>query len=66
MVKEALVWALALTVLAGCSSQRVYQGVYEGARVRSQLQSTPADRVGKPELPVDYQRYDALRRKESD
>jgi hypothetical protein len=47
--------------LTGCTWQKMSQGVYEGVRVRDQLGSTPAERVGKPEMPADYQQYDTMR-----
>ena len=44
-----------------CSAQSVYTGLYEGARVRKQLDTPPAERLGKPELPADYQQYEMMR-----
>jgi hypothetical protein len=56
---------LFLLVLAGCATNSIYRGVYEGVRVRSQLDSAPAESIDRPELPADYQQYDALRKERS-
>jgi hypothetical protein len=61
MTEERVIAALLALTLCGCSAKGIYQGVYEGARVRSELQATPAERVGRQELPTDYQRYDSMR-----
>lgn len=61
-VVKGVTWWTLLLLVAGCTSQGVVQGMYEGARVRNQIQSAPSERVGKPELPSDYQSYDAMRR----
>ncbi|SNB45250.1 hypothetical protein [Geobacter sp. DSM 9736] len=52
--------ALWLLMLTGCSSERLRQGMYEGFRVRNDLQTTPAEKVGRPESP-DYGEYERLR-----
>ena len=48
--------------ISGCTTKQVYQGLYEGVRVRNQLQTTPAERAGKPE-PFNYQEYEIQRNK---
>jgi len=46
--------------LSGCALD-VKQGIYEGARTRANLQSTPAERSDKPATP-DYLEYERLRK----
>lgn len=47
-----------MTILAGCTTAQVRGGMYEGLRVRNDLQQSPAERLGKPEAPSfsDYER----------
>jgi hypothetical protein len=47
---------------AACSARSVYTGLYEGTRVKNQLDTPPPERLGKPEPPVDYQQYEMLRK----
>jgi hypothetical protein len=47
---------------AACSARGVCTGLYEGARVKNQLDTPPSERFGKPELPADYQQYEMMRR----
>ena len=54
--------AVLCLLAAGCSTQCVYRGFYEGARVKNQLDSPPSERLGKPEPPADYQQYEMIRR----
>ena len=56
----ALLW---LQLLAGCTDN-VRRGIYEGFRVRNDLQNSPSERVGKQEAP-DYQQYERLRKEQS-
>ena len=51
-----------LTVLAvgGCSNYNFSRAMYEGVQTRDQLQSTPSERAGKPEM--NYHQYDAERK----
>jgi hypothetical protein len=44
-----------------CSTRSVYTGLYEGVRVKNQLDATPSERFGKPEPPADYQQYEMMR-----
>lgn len=54
---------LCLYLLAGCSTGNVSQGIYDGIKVRNDLQSSPAERYGKPETP-DYQEYERMRKEQ--
>jgi hypothetical protein len=57
------VLSIALCLLStACSAQSVYTGLYEGVRVKNQLDATPSERFGKPEPPADYQQYEMMRR----
>ena len=47
---------------AGCSNYNFSKAVYEGVQTRDQLQTTPAERAGKPE-PLNYQQYDSERKR---
>lgn len=52
--------AVCLISITACSAKQVYQGFYEGARVRGQLQTPPPERPGGLEAPT-YQQYEILR-----
>jgi hypothetical protein len=54
---------LCLQLLAGCTTSNLSRGLYEGVRVRNDLQSSPAERFGKPESP-DYQEYERMRQEQ--
>jgi hypothetical protein len=60
MTTRGVTVVVALLLFCGCNSKAIYQGIYEGSRVRQQLQTTPGERVGRQELP-DYQSYDSMR-----
>lgn len=66
MAKRCLTLVTIFACLAGCSSKGVYQGIYEGVRAKNQMDASPSERLGKPELPMDYQQYDNMRLKRSD
>ena len=51
-------------LVAGCAKNGLYQGLYDGVRVRDQLATTPAERVGKPEIP-NYQQYENMRKEQT-
>ena len=53
--------ALGLSLCSGCTTDGVRQGLYEGFRVRNDLQSSPSERIGKPES-VNYLEYERLRK----
>lgn len=54
---------MVVTLLAGCSKNYSFsRAVYDGVQTRDQLQTTPAERAGKPE-PLNYQQYDAERKR---
>lgn len=55
-----LLTALGLLFLAGCTTDHLKQGFYEGLRVRNDLQTSPAERIGKPESP-NYSEYERLK-----
>ena len=55
--------SVALCLLtAACSARSVCSGLYEGARVKNHLDTPPSERLGKPELPADYQQYETMRK----
>jgi hypothetical protein len=58
-----LVILLVLASLGGCTVDHVTQGFYEGFRVRNDLQSSPQERLGKPESP-NYQQYEQLKKEQ--
>ena len=47
---------------AACSVRGVCSGLYEGARVKNNLDTPSTERLGKPELPADYQQYETMRK----
>lgn len=51
---------LAAAMMSGCSNYNFSRAVYDAVQTREQLQSTPAERAGKPE-PLNYQQYDSER-----
>lgn len=56
------IWA---ALLSGCSTSNLYGGIYEGVRVRNQLQSTPSERLNQAE-PMNYQQYERERKERFD
>lgn len=59
--RAGLLLTVLLPALAGCSSNHVYQGLYEGIRAKEQMQTAPSERLVRPEPPFDYQEYEKLR-----
>jgi len=57
-----IVAVAAFLFMTACSTRSVYTGLYEGVRVKNQLDATPSERFGKPEPPADYQQYEMMRR----
>lgn len=57
---KILFFAAGMFLVTACSSQQVYQGLYEGIRVRGQLQTPPPERPGGQDVPT-YQQYEILR-----
>lgn len=53
---------LTISLCSGCSNYNFSRAVYEGVQTRDQLQSTPADRAGKPE-PMNYEQYESERKR---
>jgi len=53
---------LSMTLCSGCSNYNFSKAIYEGIQTRDQLQSTPGERVGKPE-PMNYQQYESERKR---
>ncbi len=49
-----------LIAVSACTPKQVCQNLYEGIRVRNQLQTPPPVMAGKPEAPA-YQQYEVLR-----
>jgi hypothetical protein len=60
--RTLLFTALGLLLLAGCTTDHLKQGLYEGLRTRNDLQSSPAERIGKPDSP-NYQEYQRLQQR---
>lgn len=60
-----LVAASLLAALAGCSTQQVYQNLYEGIRVRNDLRTPPPERGARQES-LNYWLYQQNMRKETD
>ena len=56
------VMLLTMFLCSGCSNYNFSRSVYEGIQTRDQLQSTPAERAGKPE-PMNYQQYESERKR---
>lgn len=58
IIKSTIV-AVVLILSAGCTMQNVRDGictgVYQGARIENQRDTTPAERAGKPD--PDYNQY---------
>ena len=54
---------LLMLLFSGCTGENVRHGLYEGIRTRNDLQSSPAERLGKPESP-DYQEYERMRKEQ--
>ena len=52
---------LTLFLCVSCSNYNFSKAVYEGVQTRDQLQSTPAERAGKPDM--NYQQYDSERKR---
>jgi len=57
-----LVMLLTILLCTGCSNFNFSKAFYEGVQTRDQLQSTPSERVGKPE-PMNYQQYESERKR---
>lgn len=51
-----LLAALVLVILSGCTRQQVYANLYEGIRVRNELQIPPPER-GAQQNQQDYRQY---------
>lgn len=65
MIRSVILLAvLGLLLLAGCSTDNLKHGLYEGFRVRNDLQSSPPERGDKPVSP-DYQEYERLRKEQN-
>ena len=54
---SVLCWQL----LAGCSTDHLARGLYDGIRVHNDLNSPPSERLGKQEAP-DYRDYERMRK----
>ena len=63
MIDRMLIVAAGLLVLSACTPNHVYQNLYEGIRVRNQLESLPDTSEGKTELPP-YSQYEEQRQKQ--
>ncbi len=49
-------------LFTGCSNYNFFKAVYQGVQTRDQMQTTPAERAGKPE-PMNYEQYDSERKR---
>lgn len=57
-------FVLWLQLFVGCSVKHVTTGIYEGIRVQNDLQSSPSERLGKPESP-DYGQYEQMKKEQN-
>jgi hypothetical protein len=58
-----LLLLMGLLCVAGCAAD-VRPGLYEGFRVRNDLQSPPSERLGKPDSP-NYLEYERLKKEQA-
>ena len=58
-ITKSVIVAIVIILSAGCTMQNVREGictgVYQGARIENQRETTPAERAGKPD--PDYNQY---------
>ena len=63
-ITKSVIAAVAFIISAGCTMQKVregvYTGLYEGARIENRREMTPAERAGKPD--PDYHQYSSERK----
>lgn len=63
MMRFLLLLPLLLIFLStGCSNYNFSRALYDGVQTHDQLQSTPAERAGKPE-PLNYDQYETERKR---
>lgn len=58
---KLILTVVCLVIVSGCTSKQVYNNLYEGVRVRNELQTPPPERVGKTDAP-SYQQYENERK----
>lgn len=59
----AIMMVAIMVCVSGCSKNYSFsRAVYDGVQTHDQLQTTPAERAGKPE-PLNYQQYDTERKR---
>ena len=63
MMRLLLTLPLLTIILSnGCANYNFSRALYDGVQTRDQLQSTPAERAGKPE-PLNYDQYEKERKR---
>jgi len=58
-MKKTIIFGCCVLLISGCSSSNFKQGMYQGMQNYNQLQSTPVERVGKPDM--NYDQYNSER-----
>jgi hypothetical protein len=48
MARMVLIFSL-LLLIGGCTGENFKQGLYDGLKVHNDLQSTPSERLGRPD-----------------
>jgi len=61
-ISAAIFTTLAVALLAGCASDELYRGIYEGTRARHQALKPPAESTVDAK-PLDYDQYQAERQR---
>ena len=61
MMRNLIIFGCSVTLLCGCSSSNFKRGMYDGIQNYNQMQSTPAERIGKPD--INYDQYDSERKR---
>lgn len=60
-MRELIVSGCLVVMLCGCSSSNLKRGMYQGIQNYNQMQSTPTERIGKPDM--NYDQYDSERKR---
>ncbi len=61
-IPATLLMAMAVALLAGCNSDGLYRGIYEGTRTRNQALKPPSESTADAK-PLDYDQYQAERQR---
>jgi hypothetical protein len=59
-----LVSVTGVGLMVGCAADSVTHGLYEGIKVRRELQASPPERFGNSDTP-DYRSYERMRKERS-